>query len=643
MPLDDQAKRIKSWGRDGDRLLPGSSELDPALARATGWPQAFSDLGGNTPRRPLINELECEITTVMEEFIHLGIPEHHDTIPYQRYAIVQRGRLLYYRNSAGAGAWRDSDWTLIRGHRTESSAPRNLASELLRRNVRLTWQAPADLGGLSINNYRVERATNNTFTNDLVQVTVAGNVLTHTFQNLSVGTMYYFRVFAINDEGDSPESNVVSEAVVAVPPTVPRNFAVAPLISQTVRATWLAPSNNGGSAIVCYDVQWKSGSQEWSTDRQVTVSGDLRQVDIGGLTNGTSHDFRISAVSSGGRGPWSATVSATPAAQAPSKVASIATSATATTISATATPPPANGSAITGYRFGIKRTGVVESYTYEDSVDNQHTFTDLMPNTEYDIIARAESAVGNGADSDPVSQRTPNAPIRARASSNGAPITTLTTTVTQEPNANHEVDRMYLSGGDGNYAVSLIGAPAYLKVAAEGGTNAVIRSDLPTDTTRADYQTLYGNNTIREMPYDGNQPTVRVPNFTLRIESAGLRLDVTIQLTLQGPHIRVPKRAVNRFRVAVGEEYTPNNNVRNSNYQVVNPSSQNWFGLALVVEEEARSGGRYQPVIYGTGTTTLNLGSRRHQRFSITYNNSQGQSQRENITTLYYIAAANAA
>ena len=66
----------------------------------------------------------------------------------------------------------------------------------------------------------------------------------------------------------------------------------------TLLIGWTPPSNDGGSAITGYKVQWKSGSQSFGGDpsREHTAAAEATTYLITGLTNGTEYTVRVIAV-----------------------------------------------------------------------------------------------------------------------------------------------------------------------------------------------------------------------------------------------------------------------------------------------------------------------------------------------------------
>ncbi|MDE2991830.1 MAG: fibronectin type III domain-containing protein [Chloroflexota bacterium] len=76
-------------------------------------------------------------------------------------------------------------------------------------------------------------------------------------------------------------------------PDAPGSVVATPTGSGKLAVSWSAPTGDGGSPITGYNVQWKSGAQEFDTSRQHWVSDPTRrQREISGLTNGVSHTVR---------------------------------------------------------------------------------------------------------------------------------------------------------------------------------------------------------------------------------------------------------------------------------------------------------------------------------------------------------------
>ena len=99
-------------------------------------------------------------------------------------------------------------------------------------------------------------------------------------------------------------------------PDAPTNVSATAVGSGKLTVSWQEPLADGGSPMEGYKVQWKSGTQEYSSSRQSVVT-DLTNIvqlqTISGLTNDESHTIRVLAYNHNGDGA-AAEVTATPAA-----------------------------------------------------------------------------------------------------------------------------------------------------------------------------------------------------------------------------------------------------------------------------------------------------------------------------------------
>ena len=70
---------------------------------------------------------------------------------------------------------------------------------------------------------------------------------------------------------------------------------------------WTAVTGASG-----YKVQYKSGTQDWSSTRQVAATANSHNLDNNLLTANTAYTFRVAATNAAGDGDWSDEVVATP-------------------------------------------------------------------------------------------------------------------------------------------------------------------------------------------------------------------------------------------------------------------------------------------------------------------------------------------
>jgi Ca2+-binding RTX toxin-like protein len=166
--------------------------------------------------------------------------------------------------------------------------------------VRFTAPAAPATGPGAITSFEIV-ATPTSGTNPVVTKTgISATATSSTVTGLVNGTTYTFQVRAVNGFGSSPlsaASNPVTPVAPTGPPGAPTGvLAVRGNASATV--SWTAPVNNGGSTITGYNVQVRTGAVIVRTD---SFPGDPSTSHvIGGLTNGTTYNFRVITVTAAG-------------------------------------------------------------------------------------------------------------------------------------------------------------------------------------------------------------------------------------------------------------------------------------------------------------------------------------------------------
>ena len=180
----------------------------------------------------------------------------------------------------------------------------------------LSWEPPADPGGpgpggfSAPESYVVQWAVGGeSYSEDrLLEVTETAA----TIPELANGALYRVRVAAIRVAAvDFAEPELWAEAtgVPAVAPGAPRGLVVAAGDRQLM-LSWVA-GESGGLPAIEHRVQWRSGGQAFSEDRQLVIGGDTSAA-ITGLANGALYRVRVAAVSDAGVSDWS-TASGRPA------------------------------------------------------------------------------------------------------------------------------------------------------------------------------------------------------------------------------------------------------------------------------------------------------------------------------------------
>jgi hypothetical protein len=168
-----------------------------------------------------------------------------------------------------------------------SAAPSN-------RQAIVFWTPPSTDGGTPITGYVVTP-----FAAGLAQTPIElGNITSTVIHDLANGIPYTFTVRARNAIGDSPPSLPSGAVTPRTVASAPGNV-VATAGNAQARITWSASSDNGGSPIMGYVVYPEGGP---TAHRSIEV-GNVTQTVVGGLQNGTTYRFSVSARNAGGDGP----------------------------------------------------------------------------------------------------------------------------------------------------------------------------------------------------------------------------------------------------------------------------------------------------------------------------------------------------
>ena len=134
------------------------------------------------------------------------------------------------------------------------------------------------------------------------------------------GNTIKVRVTFTDDRGtEETLTSVATAAVEATVPDAPRNLSIAAPDGKegVLEVSWVAPSSDGGSAVAGYQVQWRSGFEDYdgtaASARQAAVT-DLTALThtISGLTNGVAYTVRVIATNGVGDGAATAGVTGTP-------------------------------------------------------------------------------------------------------------------------------------------------------------------------------------------------------------------------------------------------------------------------------------------------------------------------------------------
>ena len=196
-------------------------------------------------------------------------------------------------------------------------APQNLQATAGDGQVTLSWDTPSSDGGGAITGYEYRRDTNDDGSWRSWASTDNGSSTSVPLTGLTNGTVYAFKVRAVNSSGSGPESSkvTVTPQSSTTVPGAPTNLRASThsTIVGAVYLSWDAPSDDGGTAITGYEARFRryysSGWSAWTS--WFSTVGTYTFVTVTERTGGELYGFQVRAVNSEGEGGASNIATAT--------------------------------------------------------------------------------------------------------------------------------------------------------------------------------------------------------------------------------------------------------------------------------------------------------------------------------------------
>ena len=176
--------------------------------------------------------------------------------------------------------------------------------------VTLSWDYPNDS---SIIKYKYRQKQSGGTFGAWTDISGSGaGTTSHTVTGLTNGKTYTFRIRAVDEAGDSDNSNDASASTI---PTAPANLTAAPGDGR-VGLTWDDPNND---TITKYQYRTDGGTTFSDIPNSAYGEANYTGYTVTGLVNGTTHTFAVRAVNATGDGP-AATVTALMVPAAPANL-----------------------------------------------------------------------------------------------------------------------------------------------------------------------------------------------------------------------------------------------------------------------------------------------------------------------------------
>ncbi|WP_179367912.1 fibronectin type III domain-containing protein [Candidatus Nitrosotenuis sp. DW1] len=186
---------------------------------------------------------------------------------------------------------------------TAPGSPSLSATAVSATQINLSWSTPND-GGSAITGYKIEVKKGTGSFETLVSNT-ASTSTTYSHTDLTSGTVYYYRVSAINSIGTGTSGDASATPKETTTPTL---TAIATSPTQ-ISLSWSAPSQTYQQRINGYKIEEKIGGTSFKT---IVENTGLNPYLINGLITGKPHTYVVSAVFGLGASPRSNEASATP-------------------------------------------------------------------------------------------------------------------------------------------------------------------------------------------------------------------------------------------------------------------------------------------------------------------------------------------
>jgi titin len=266
--------------------------------------------------------------------------------------------------------------------------------------VHVTW---ADASG-NETGFEIERSQ--TTDSDFILVTTTeANITTYSDVSLAAGSIYFYRVRAINDVGNSAYTAETSVTTLPLPPAAPTNLTVVAESSTQANLTWHDHSDNE----TAFQLE-RSLSADANFAIIATLAPDVTTHSDVTLSANTSYVYRVRAINAGGSSAYGAeATTTTPNAPPVAPSTLTVTDASPTQVNVAWTDPSGN---VTGFELERSQTSGSGFQSIVTTSGNVTTYsdTDLLAETPYFYRVKAINDVGSSAYTAEVSVVTPPLP-----------------------------------------------------------------------------------------------------------------------------------------------------------------------------------------------------------------------------------------
>ena len=278
---------------------------------------------------------------------------------------LSAGTTRHYRvaaiNTAGESPWSrvvqaTTEVTVPDAPRSFSVNPNGLRGST---ELRLTWRPPSNTGGSPITGYRIEWSSTGAWPGTFLLPGPTGTATTYVDTGLAPNTTRYYRVRALNAQGQGNPSTAVRGTTNAARPGQPQNLRARAAGPTSITLAWEAPTSDGGERITGYSIRRRGPNDgTWITIPRNTGPQETTFTDTG-LQPATAYRYQVAAVNRLGAGQWSFEASTSTYAQTPGAPFNLTARAVGTSRIDLSWSAPRNtgGAPILGYRIEASDDG----------------------------------------------------------------------------------------------------------------------------------------------------------------------------------------------------------------------------------------------------------------------------------------------
>ena len=264
----------------------------------------------------------------------------------------------------------------------------------------VSFTAPSSNGGATLSAYELIAMPTSGSNITKSNCSTTASPLACTITGLSNGTVYTFKVAAINSAGTGTYSSTSGSFTPATVANSVVNLVAQPGDGSLV-VNWDQPTNLGGGSFTRYDIYYKSsGSYAGTANKQITSITDTTWT-FTGLANGTSYDVKVVAITSANASELAGNTAEV--SQYPSTVASAPTNVSASKLTATSAriswglPLTDGGAALDATTpYVVTITGGPSPITCGTISNRTCDISGLNPASTYSISVKAQNRMGLG-------------------------------------------------------------------------------------------------------------------------------------------------------------------------------------------------------------------------------------------------------